>query len=65
MNDVKKATYSSWGSVEMTCTRLSPLFVLYVGVVPTTSNSKKLSQYTLLYTLSQQVMSPDSAAKTS
>jgi hypothetical protein len=43
MNDVKKAMYSSWGSVEMTCTLLSPLSVLYIGVVPTTSNSMQLS----------------------
>jgi hypothetical protein len=43
MNDVKKVTYSSWGSVEMTCTRLSPLSILYIGVVPTTSNSMQLS----------------------
>jgi len=43
MNDVQKAMYSSWGSVEMTCTLLSPLSVLYIGVVPTTSNSMQLS----------------------
>jgi hypothetical protein len=47
----------------MTSTRLSPLFVLYIEVVPTTSISIEFKLFLLLYTLFQQVMSPDSASK--
>jgi hypothetical protein len=43
-------------SVEMTCTRISALSVLYIEVVPTTSNSKKFKLFSLLYTLFQQIL---------
>ena len=43
----------------MTCTRLSPLSVLYIEVVPTTSTSMEFKLFSLLYTLSQhKVESP-------
>jgi hypothetical protein len=43
MNGGRQAEYSSWGGVEMTRTRLSPLSVLYMEVVLTTPNRKNIS----------------------
>jgi hypothetical protein len=42
----------------MTRTRLSPLSVLYMEVVLTTSNCTEFKQFSLLYALFQQVSVP-------
>jgi hypothetical protein len=60
-----KLGYFNMDNDEMTCTLLSPLSVLYIGVVPTTSNSMQLSHSQCSTPLFQQVMSPASAEKSS